>query len=269
MKSFNLKSVLYYQLVIAGVLGGATYGASAYDAAVLADGPALYLRLSAPQGQTHELDRSGHGNLATYHPSTGLPKKTRLPNGESATVFNGFTQYLEVRSSQSLSVKSGSALTLEAWIRPDTLQFPSQESDGYVHWAGKGESSEQEYALRMYSHSNSASRPNRISGYVFNPSGGLGSGSYFQDPVVPGVWIHVALVIDARTLPGSVSIYKNGVLRKTTSLSQFGVVPQPGGAPLRIATRDMHSFFQGAIGKFAVYHYALSGNQLLLHFNKM
>lgn len=241
--------------------------ASAYDNAVIADNPVLYYPLSAA-GST-EPDLSGGGHPGTYLPASGRPLKTRMPNGDTATVFNGTNQYLQVASSPRFSVRKGGALTIEAWIRPDTLNFTYDEGDGYVHWAGKGESGQHEYALRMYSKDNSASRPNRISGYAFNLSGGLGSGSYFQDPVMVGEWIHVAVVIGTRTRPGTVSIYKNGVLRKTTPLSQFDVTPQAGSAPLRIGTRDFGSFFRGAIGKFALYAYPLTAAQLQNHYGKM
>ena len=50
-------------------------------------------------------------------------------------------------------------------------------------------------------------RPSRISFYVFNKSGGEGIGSYFQEPVETGQWIHVVGVADATTT----SIYKDGV----------------------------------------------------------
>lgn len=229
---------------------------STYDQVVLQDHPVLYLRLSSPAGSAYETDFSGKGHHGRYFPQ-GSPSKTTMPNGDKATVFNGYTQYVEVMSAPVLSVRPGGALTLEAWIRPDVLNFPSQESDGYVHWAGKGETNQHEYVMRMYSKNNSANRPNRISGYVFNLDGGLGSGSYFQDVMTAGQWVHVAMVIQTRTRPGTVALYKNGVLRKTTSLSQFDVTPRQGSAPLRIATRDFGSFFKGAIGKFAVYAYPL------------
>ena len=64
----------------------------------------------------------------------------------------------------------------------DTLQFAHEQGTGYVYILGKGTSDKQEYALRMYSNENSEvpPRPNRVSAYVFNLSGGLGSGAYFQ-----------------------------------------------------------------------------------------
>lgn len=241
---------------------------SSYDNAVLADHPVLYLTLGAPAGSLHESDFSGNNLTGRYYPSA-ISRKTKMPNGDRATVFDGYAQYLEVLSSRKLSVRPGGALTLEAWIRPDVLEFPADESDGYVHWAGKGESGQHEYALRMYSRTNSADRPNRISGYAFNLNGGLGSGSYFQDAIRVGEWIHIAVIIQTRTRPGTVDIYKNGVLRDTTPLSQFNVTPHAGNAPLRIGTRDLGSFFKGAIGKFAVYAYPLTATQMKNHVQKM
>jgi len=269
-KIFLTTSMVMASLPTSGAL------ASSYDTTVLNDRPVLFLPMDAQHGVGVERDLVHNGRNGKYLPEGNNTVKTRMPNGDLATVFDGGTQYLEVASAADLSIPRNGALTLEAWIRPDTLDFPAEEGDGYVYWAGKGESGEYEYAGRMYSYTNSAtpSRPNRISGYVFNLGGGLGSGSYFQDTTKRGEWIHVALVVDNRILSGNpssgtVSIFKNGILRKTTPLSQFNVHPEPGQAPLRIATRDLHSFFKGAIGKFALYAYALSEAQLKAHFLKM
>ncbi len=243
--------------------------ASSYDKRVLRDRPILYLPLSVPYGTLKERNATRRGSLASYLPANRPPAKTALPNGDTATVFDGLSQYVQYPSSKSLSIPRNNALTLEAWIRPDALQFPSQEGDGYVHWAGKGETGQHEYAMRMYSLNNSASRPNRVSGYVFNLTGGLGSGSYFQDAVQMGQWMYVVMVVDDRNGDGSVSLYKNGVLRKTTPLSQFNVTPRAGTAPVRIATRDLNSYFKGAIGKFAIYGYPLTGAQITAHYQEM
>jgi len=62
----------------------------------------------------------------------------------------------------------------------------------------------------MYSANNTEHRANRISFYLFNSQGGLGIGSYFQDPITPGEWIHVVGVADTERT----AIYKNGVFRK-------------------------------------------------------
>jgi hypothetical protein len=243
--------------------------ASPADDAVLQDQPVAYFTMGSTIRAPWEPDRTGHGFRAVRYPGRGLPW-TRMPNGDRASVLNGTNQYLAVASHPRLSVPTTGVLTLEAWIRPDTLQFPVQEGGGYVHWAGKGETNAQEYALRMYSLSNTESRPNRISAYAFNLTGGLGSGSYFQDPVAVGEWIHVAAVVNTKAVSavyptGYVRIYKNGVPRDTTGLDQFGVMPGAGPAPLRIGTRDNRSYFKGAIGKFAVYDYEVSPARLQAH----
>jgi hypothetical protein len=168
------------------------------------------------------------------------------------------------------SVPTTGSLTLETWIRPDTLQFPAAQ-DGYVHFAGKGEPGAHEYVFRM--HNRSSERPNRISAYAFNPDGGLGSGSYFQDSVTVGEWIHVAAVINTQSSAaypdGYVKIYKNGQLRDTDSLRDYSIKPIAGNAPLRIGTRDLNSFFLGAIAKFAVYGYELNAATLAQHVKAM
>jgi hypothetical protein len=128
----------------------------------------------------------------------------------------------------------------------------------------------------MYSYSNSEvpPRPNRISAYTFNLSGGEGSGAYFQDKVHPGAWMMVAFVVDSRPSAawpeGYIAIYKNGKLRGSpVSLSQFNVVPKAANAPFRIATRDLRSFFDGAIGKVAIYDYVLSQQDILATYQAM
>lgn len=237
--------------------------ADAYDRQVLSLGPVLYLTMAHPLAGTEE-DLSGHGHDGVYFPRHRLPAQVRLPNGDAAAEFDGHGQYLQVRSADALSVTRTGCLTVEAWIRPMTLQFPQAQGSGYVYVLGKGTPGEQEYAIRMYSYFNSEHpvRPNRVSGYVFNPRGGKGSGAYFQDKLTVGQWMMVTLVIDSRSTPawpyGYVAIYKNGQKPDQVSLSQYEVRPQAASAPLRIATRDLDSYFEGAVAKVAVYDYVLS-----------
>src|SRR4051812_38006030 len=115
---------------------------------VLADRPALYLPLSAPRGSGEERDLSPNRFWGSYLPRGSSPAKTRLPNGDLATVLEGLGQYLETPSAAAFSIRRN-GLTLEAWIRPDTLEFPHAEGDGYVYWLGKGETGRHEYAGRM------------------------------------------------------------------------------------------------------------------------
>lgn len=259
----------YFSLILLLTAFSPLAQASAYDDLILSHKPKLYLTLGSLTKATFEPDLSGHGHRGLRFPHSWGPQ-TRLPNGDRATVFDGRTQYLEVASHAHLSIPTKGVLTLETWIRPDTLNFPEAQ-DGYVHFAGKGEPSEHEYVFRMYSRA--TDRPNRISAYAFNPDGGLGSGSYFQDSVTVGEWIHVAAVITTKSSTnypdGYVKIYKNGQLRDTDSLRDYSIEPVAGSAPLRIGTRDLNSFFQGAIAKFAIYDYEVSATTLLQHYKAM
>ena len=239
-----------------------------YDAAILAASPVAYWTLAG--GSAGISDRTGHGHNGTY--PNGFTATT-FPDGSLATVFNGSSQYIEVPNDSALSVPATGILTIEAWLRPDTLEFPGQEDTGYVHWLGKGEVGQHEYAARMYSFTNSEvpSRPNRISGYAFNPAGGLGVGSFFQDVVVVGQWIHYVLTIntvatDATYPTGYVQISKNGEQRDKDSLSDLSIVPSHGTAPFRIGTRDLASFFKGAVSKVAMYNYELAATTIRDHY---
>ncbi|WP_261381502.1 LamG-like jellyroll fold domain-containing protein [Paenibacillus cremeus] len=243
------------------------FAATTYDSAVLADNPVGYWPISP--GVT--TDQTGHHMDGTF---TGSPVGTTLPNGDAATAFNGVDQYFTVADNDYLEVTRTGILTVEAWMRPDTLQFQKSESSGYVHWMGKGTAGQHSWVARMYSYKNTENRPNRISGYSFNLSGGLGAGSYFQDAVTAGQWIHYTLVINtvnksSAYTTGYTKLYKNGVLRDQDRLSDYNIIPGNGTAPMRVGTRDFSSFFQGAVGKVAVYDYELTPDQLMAHYNNM
>jgi hypothetical protein len=246
----------------------ATYTNTAYDTMVLADSPVAYWAPNASQAY----DLTSGARNATI---VGTLTETSMPGtgGDKAVVFDGTAKYLQVADADVLSVPASGILTIEAWIRPDVSEFTSVEGTGYVHWMGKGEAGQHEYVSRMYSQTNSESppRPHRISGYAFNPGGSLGTGSYFQDNVTPGTWVHYTLVINtvntSTAYPhGYTKIYRDGVQRDQDDLyATAPVVPTAGTAPLRIGTRDLASFFQGAIGKIAVYNYEVPQSRLLAH----
>src|SRR5215472_13938319 len=126
-----------------------------------------------------------------------------MPIGTYDLVFDGETNYIEIPDSPDLSVA--------AWMRPDVLTFPVSESTGYVHWMGKGEPGQREWVFRMYNEqpTDDPPRPNRISFYVFNLAGGGGIGSYFQEPIIAGEWLHVVGTADGERT----AIYKNGVFK--------------------------------------------------------
>ncbi|MEV6016967.1 MULTISPECIES: LamG domain-containing protein [unclassified Streptomyces] len=248
---------------------GSARPSGSYDAEVLADSPALYLPLGAGGARERSVGAAG----VTSHHAPGV---TTLPDGDRATLFDGTSQYVEVPDADRLSVTATGELTMEAWMRPDTLAFPRTAGTGYVNWLGKVSAGgvSAEWLARMYSRGNTEVRANRVSGYVFNRGGGLGAGSYFEDRVRSGEWIHFALVVNTReksaTYPtGYVKVYKNGVLRDQDSLDAYDITPSNTDAPMRIGTADTKSFFKGAIGKVAVYDSEVRSSRLADHYRAM
>jgi len=75
--------------------------------------------------------------------------------------------------------------------------------------------------------------------------------------------------------PGSINIWVDGVLwdhaahGSTGCMSQYSIVPKAGSSPLNIGTMALDSWFEGAIGKVAIYNYLLTQNQIDAHYNAM
>ncbi len=180
-----------------------------------------------------------------------------MTNSISELHFDGAQTYIEISTSTDFSVPTTGALTVSAWIKPDTLLFPNTEGSGYVHWMGKGEPGQHEWVLRMYSQDNTENRGNRVSFYVFNPQGGLGVGSHFQDDLQPGEWIHVVGAADQQRT----YIYRDGVLRDS-DVYAASITPQAGLAPMRIGTRDLHSFFLGEIREVRLWNRLLTALEI-------
>ncbi len=240
---------------------------SNYDKTVLTYSPVAYW----PLDPSMPYDYSGNNLGGTF---TNSPSATTMPNSDTVSVFNGVNQYFTITNYVFLEIVRTGILTIEAWFRPDTLQFVHDEGSGYVWWMGMGDTNQQNWAARMYSYNNTEGRFNRISGYAFNLTGGLGAGSYFDDNITVGQWILYTLTINtvdvSSTYPtGYTKIFKNGVERNQDSLSSYGIIVENSTASMRIATRQMQSFFQGAIGKVAVFDYELNSSQIQVHFNCM
>lgn len=255
----------------------AAVSTSAYDRRVLVDEPVGYWGMAHPADRS-EVDLTGNGHTGHY---TGVTSTLRLPNRDGAAIFDGVNDYFEVADHASFSISTTGQFSFEVWMQPHTLQFANDERSGYVHFIGKGltsgTSGDREWAGRMYSKVNDEDRPNRISGYAWNLTGGFGAGAAVQDPVTVGEWIHYVTTFNMAEGPyGKVRVHKNGVLRSTQDLvyrpgtdDEVIVVPGNGGAPVRVGTREGDSWFTGAIAKVALYDKALSSSAVSAHYAKM
>ncbi|MCL8253080.1 LamG domain-containing protein [Aeromicrobium fastidiosum] len=232
---------------------------SAYSAAVAADDPTAVL-----SGTRDLVSGSTTGTLK------GDAATTTLPNGDTGVVLDGKGDHVSFPSSPKYSIATTGVLTVEYLMRPDTLQFADEEGSGYVYVLGKGDPNRHEWYGRMYSRSNDENRPNRISAYAFNPKGGLGAGSYSQESVTTGRWIHVTVVFNSTARSsaypsGYVKLYRDGKLKDTDSLADYGIKPVAGSAPLRLGTGYLASYFKGAIGPVAFYDRELSATRVAAH----
>ncbi len=204
--------------------------------------------------------------------------------GDVYLSFNGADSFVEIPAIGDYSVAVPDGLTVAAWMRPDVLDFPNFEGTHYVHWMGKGEGSgqsgRQEWAFRMYNRHHTTEnppRPNRISFYLFNPQGGLGVGSFVQDAVHAGEWLHLVGVADGTRT----TLYRNGLFAGCDTYRgpaqgncpihfsdppvnsvQLVIDPQSGPAPLRLGTRDFASFFQGGLTRVRIWKRALAAHDI-------
>jgi hypothetical protein len=204
--------------------------------------------------------------------------------GDVYLKLDGVKSFVEIPSIADYSIATTGELSIATWIRPDTLNFQRWERTGYVHWLGKGEGTgdagQQEWVFRMYNRDHTTEhppRPNRISFYAFNPEGGEGVGSFFQDTLQEGNWIFVVGVADAtRTC-----IYRDGQYRRCDTYRgpsvdqcpihhqpppnenlQLEINPAAGAAPLRLGTRDRHSFFQGGLSRVRIWSRVLQADEV-------
>jgi len=258
-------------IFVAALASGRTsMGGTSYPETVLAKHPAAYWRLGERHGPD-AADSSGHGHYGTYHGKVLFGERGAIQGDpDTAIAVAPPGAYVEIASSSSFSqAASGKGLTVEAWMRPDVLTFPGETEDPYVMWLGKGEKGEMEWGFRFYSRR--STRPNRISAYIWNADGGLGSGAYFQDELKAHEWLHVVGVFDPGSAdnPGAgVSIYKNGQLRGSPATSRgalyssYNVRPRMGNAPVRLGTRDLRSFLTGGLDEVAIYPRKLTAGEI-------
>ena len=290
VRALSLTGLARAVLPLAATLAVALAGcggssSSSYDRAILNAHPVAFWDMTAESGT--EPDKVAGGPPGRY--PHGPPDPARLPDGERAADFDGAGQYLSVPSRPDLSIAHTGELTVEAWIRPDVLQFSHPANgDAYVDWMGKCEryAPSCEWEARMYSASTPQGRCNRLSAYAFRLDAGLGSGADWQPGCATmhaGVWLHIVGEYQTRSTPkgcdasdpGTIGIWVDGVKQDfaahapTGCMSQYRVRPRRGSSPLNIGTMALDSWFHGAVGKVAIYDTLLSQAQIDAHYGKM
>lgn len=253
----------------------------AYAQTVLADGPVGYWRLNERTHDEQVTDESGHNHYGRIvgRPILGEQGATHGSPNCSMSFVPG--AYIEIPHSPDFSIQtSGEGLSVEVWMRPDTLHFQGEGDKKYIHWLGKGEAKRMEWGFRLYS-SDHARRPKRISAYAWNPQGGEGAGAYYEGALVAErKWIHLVACFQHYVHPWErmtgVQLFVNGqfVQGPPTSGTHYfnegswSVVPRSGDAPLRFATRSetANSFLTGRIDEVAIYPKVLTPEAIKRHF---
>jgi len=245
---------------------------SAYQTKVLSKKPVAYWRLGETKGET-AADLTGNGHVGAYKGSPMLGRAGAIHGDKNTSItLDGKGTYVEVPDHPDFSQPtSGRGLTVEAWMRPDVLEFEGDTADPFIFWIGKGMPKQNEWALRFYSRA--SKRPNRISGYIFNPDGGLGAGAYFEDKLTVGQWIHIVVCYEPGNAGSSghrgVHIYRDGVHRQGPpspgtlyNNADWQIKPAHGAAPLRLGAQNLKHFLTGGLDEIAIYPRVLTSAEI-------
>jgi len=251
----------------------------AYRLVVLAANPVAYWRLGEMAGATAAVDETPNKHDGKYLGRPKFEAQGAIKGDPNGAVFLDGQSYVEIPDDPDFSQPtSGSGLTVEVWLRPDKLDFAEKASLKYVHWLGKGEAGQTEWAFRFYTRGD-AKRSNRISAYLWNPDGKLGAGAYFQDKLAAGKWLHVVACFEpgdasVKQRPPGVQIFKNGEFRKGppskgtlyNNPPEWSIMPAHGTSPVRLGTRDRKSFLIGGLDEVAIYPRVLAAEEIRLHY---
>ncbi|HUR59767.1 MAG TPA: LamG-like jellyroll fold domain-containing protein [Opitutaceae bacterium] len=228
-------------------------------------------------------DSSGKGHNAS---TSGVTKTTnRFGTASLAYYFNGSSSVLTIPDHDDFSVNTTGYLSISVWVRPEgtslngsgELLYAAKQGSGYVHWMGKGNTSgaggNREWSFRIYSADNTESpnRHNRMSFYHFSYDGGLGPGSYVQETLVNGGWIHYVAIISKPE--HKIWWYKNTVLKDSDGFASTDSYPIPdadlrnGNAPVKMGSQDGGSYFKGAIDNVYFYNRKLTTTEISQLYN--
>lgn len=207
------------------------------------------------------LDYSVNKNHAVH--VSASPTTNRDNEPEKAFRFDGVGDYIEIPAQDFLSIANTGQLTISLWMRPDVTNFVNYESSGYVNFFAKGEVGQYEYTFRINNENVSSS--SRITTYAYNLSGS-GRSTYVQEIIQPSEWMHIVVVYDY--LNNKIDIYKNGTYVRGATNYTSGYAPAIGTAPLRIATRDFGSYFEGAFDDLRIYNRVLTAGEIRTLYNE-
>ena len=229
----------------------AHYAQRTYSQAVLADSPVAFWRLGETGGTT-AADRAGSNN-ATISGSVTLNQSGALADGNKAMRFDGVdgTDVIAPNSASLMGINGSAAVSMEAWVNPQSLTLPS----GYrLFYSFPGQPGTY---IGLY---NGGGTPRFVVSMVIN---GVQRSFVGGPTVVAGSWYHVAATYDGAAM----TLYINGAavgqlagLSGPLSLGASGV--QLGSYPVAGASLG----FDGFVDEAAIYAYALPAGQVAMRY---
>lgn len=225
-------------------IGDGGISRSAYETAVLSDGPLLYYRLEEPVGAMQAVSE-----VASFPPATIFDKPMLGVAGKvgHAFAFDGNANaYLEV-GDDATQFAGRAPYTLEAWV------FPVASDGAYRHVFIRDTNDQNggrnEYGVWVHDSKFGFER--------FTDGNGIKA---ISDAVPLKAWYHVVAVYDG----SNVTLWVNG---RNVSQQSDTSQTKTKDKPLRFGTRDPNaSHFNGTIDEIAVYSHALSSDRITAHF---
>ncbi|KAF1836419.1 hypothetical protein BDW02DRAFT_236590 [Decorospora gaudefroyi] len=208
------------------------------------------------QGLTHYYPLNSATQAADLIGSANGVMTGPVAFGDNRATFHG-DDYITLPDNSDFSMTKTGSLSIVVFLTVNNWQALT---GSYTHWMGKGVHGAHERTFR-YHPDNHPSRPRRVSFYHFNATGGLGAGSYLQNHIATGTEFMVTAQVDLQ----NTMIFRDGVLRDSDPLSDYGIVPTDTSTPVWIGTRDMRTgFLNGIIRRVAFFDRILSASDLLL-----
>lgn len=194
---------------------------------------------------TTAFDSSGNANHGTLKPSGSEPTWVSGKFG-NALSFDGSNDYVEIPDHNTLDITGD--LTLEAWIKPDSVSYIAQ---GEI--VGKWVANDTSYYFAI----KDGELQMRISA--------TGSDYYNVEETSNAnlninTWYHVAGVYDASAQ--DIKLYINGVEESTTVTGTIPSSIHSGSENLKIGGFSPGYYFDGIIDEVRTYNEALSADQI-------
>ncbi|MFH1789705.1 MAG: LamG domain-containing protein [bacterium] len=215
--------------------------------------PILYLNLDEPALSASIVDSSGEGNNGTCI-GINCPIFGEVGKSNNAVFFDGKDDYIEIADSVSLNPTS--AVTVEAWIKPEMIASSS------FH---------QIIVSKKYNYGLSITNDGRLRATIINSNNSKSSISSAPGLVLNNNWNYIVMSYDGV----HVKAYLNG--------TQIGSQPQVGDIrtnnyALTIGQAEEKYYYQGQMDEVKIYNralseseiianYSLTLNDLLLHFS--